>query len=188
MAVVTVSVADSAPFAQKWEMPNNYEGIRSPIPRGLITFTGTDAIATLSAGDETSYQLLLTMPPGFAYLLRLLHVRFVSDNLVANFGLFGHTFYSRTVDPINNQFSIVAPGVAINNAVVGQILWAPVATAPKLMLRGGDQMGIRLSDMDAGGSTAGDMLYFHQFYIFDIDQIDKWEVNTPIPVISHSSF
>jgi len=188
MTVVSVTVIDTEPYVRRWEMPVNYEGLRSPIPQGILTFSGTDAIATLAGGDQTAYRLNLVMPTGFAYLLKLLSLKFSSDNLVANFGLNGHAFFQRVVDPISNSFSIVSPGEDINAAVVAQIHWSPVSTAPKLLLRGLEQLGIRVSDMDAGGSSAGDMLYFCQFYIFDVDQIDKWEVNTPIPTISHTSF
>lgn len=188
MAVVSVSVLDAQPSATKWAMPNNYQGIRSPIPRGTITYRGTDAIATLSAGDETAYSLALTLPPGFAYLLKVCSLRFKSDSLVANFGLVGFSSYTRALDPISCQFSLISPGEAINNAVVAEIMWAPVATAPKLLLGGLDVQTFRVSDMDAGGSAAGDMLYYMQYYVFDVDQVDKWEVNTPIPIISHTSF
>lgn len=188
MAVVTVTVADSAPIATKWEMPGNYEGLRSPIPRGLVTFSGADAIATLSAGDETAYALTLTMPPGFAYLMKVLHVRFNSADLVANFGLIGHGEYVRSVDPVNCAFNLVSPGEAINAAVIATLKWGPGATTPKLVLLGGDTTSVRLSDMDAGGSSAGTMAYYIQFYVFDVDQVDKWEVNTPIPTISHTAF
>lgn len=188
MAVVTVTVTDAAPIATKWEMPGNYEGLRSPIPRGLISYYGTDAIATLSAGDETAYKLTLTMPPGFAYLLKAIMLRFQSDDLVANFGLRGLMSYGRSGEPQSPAFTLVSPGEIIVLAVQSNIIWAPVATTSKLMMLGADVLELRLSDMDAGGSTAGDIKYFAQFYVFDVDQVDKWEVNTPIPVISHTSF
>lgn len=188
MAIVTVSIADALPIATKWEMPANYEGIRSPIPRGIVTYSGTNPIATLSAGDETSYKLTLTMPPGFAYLLKTLHMRFISDDLVNNFNNIAQGFYGRAVDPIDTEFVIQTPGEAIIGAVVAFKLYGPIATTPKLLLLGDDTIGCRLADMDAGGSTAGDVLYYWQFYVFDVDQVDKWEVNTPIPTISHTSF
>lgn len=188
MAVIPIDIVDSTPYARKWEMPQNYEGLRSPIPRGFITFSGSDPVATLGAGDETSYKLKVVMPEGFAYLPKVMHLRFVSDDLVAQFGNEGFAIYIRAEDTILCQFSIQSPGKTINQAVTGEQEYGPLATTPKLLLAGGDSIAFRLSDMSAGGSTAGDMLYFIQLYVFDVDQVDKWEVNTPIPTISHTAF
>jgi len=188
MAVVTVSVTDSAPVATKWEMPPNYEGLRSPIPRGLITYAGTDAIATLTAGDETTYQLSLVMPPGFAYLPKMIQVLYRSDDLDANFNNLALGFYLRAIDKGTPHFSLQSPGEIIRNALDANIVWAPLPVTPKLVLQASDSMGIQCADMAPGGSSAGDMFYFMQFYVFDVDQVDKWEVNTPIPIISHTAF
>jgi len=191
MAVVTVAVVDSAPFATKWEMPNNYQGIRSPIPRGLITYQGSDAIATLSAGDETSYQLSTVMPPGFAYLPRNISLHFQSDDLVNNFGLNGLMIYN-FVGQLSNArrptYNLTSSGEAIGLAVIARKVWVPGTGTGKLLLTGGDSIVFQLSDMDSGGSTAGSLAYYIEYYVFDIDQVDKWEVNTPIPVIAHTSF
>lgn len=188
MAVVPVAITDSLPDAKKWEMPTTYDGLRSPIPRGLITFSGSDPIATLGAGDETAYTLTTVMPPGFVYLPRIMHVRFTSDDLVAQFGVNAFGVYVRNEDTINCKFNMQSPGVVINNAVVGELLYHPLPVTPKILLAGADSIQFRLSDMSAGGSTAGDMIYFVQLYVFDVDQVSKWEVNTPIPTISHTSF
>lgn len=192
MAVVTVTVADDAPNPRYWAGPGQYSGNRSPIPRGLITYTGADAIALKGAGDETVYALTLTMPPNFAYLLRNLMVTMVSDDLTNNFNLIGKGSYagdSFAFSLVNPPWNLISAGEFIEGAAVkASRIWVPGAGTPKLILQGGDRVAAELTDMDAGASTAGDMFYFYEFYVFDITQIDKWELNTPIPTISHTSF
>jgi len=189
MTVVTVTVADSTPRPTKWEMPSNYEGLRSPIPRGLLTFRGTSAIATLGAGDETSYTVIATLPGGFAYLPKALVLNFTSDDLVAQFNSLAFAFYGGS--PTRPVLNMVSPGVLVDRAVTGIQVWTPEAASSKQFINPatpGSSLGLRASDMSAGGSTAGDMSYFMEFYVFDVDQIDKWEVNTPIPTIGHTVF
>lgn len=187
MAVVTVSITDTVPVPTKWEMPPNYQGLRSPIPRGLVTFRGSDAIAVLASGDETAYSLTCVMPGGFSYLPRIFNQQFRSSGLDANFGLVGLGLYN--IGGANApKFPMVSPGVTTDLAVVEEIQWLPSKETMKVQIPGGQSMVFRFSDMDAAGSLGGNMVYYHEFYVFDVDQIDKWEVNTPIPVISHTSF
>lgn len=187
MAVVSVSVQDSIPLPTKWEMPTSQESLRTPIPRGVVTFSSSDPIATLSAGDETAYSVQCTMPGGFAYLPKVINLRFSSDDLVANFNLNAFGFYTRADGPVTFFWSLEGL-LVIDSAVEANIVWQPLPVTPKLYLLPGEQLTLRAADMDAGGSTAGDMFYFIELYVFDIDQIDKWATNTPIPIISHTSF
>lgn len=191
MAIVTVSVSDAAPVVRRWELPGNYDGLRSPIPIGTLLFRGFDAIATKGAGDETAYTLTLTMPGGAAYLPRSALIRFSSDDLTSNFSDLGFGFYLDDTTPANliNAFLLSAGGgLAADSAVVAEQIWSPAQGASKLILPPGGTLRFRVNDLAAGASTAGDMAYWVEFYIFNVDQVDKWEVNTPIPTISHTSF
>lgn len=192
MTVITVAATDDTPVPVRWESPNDYSGARSPIPSGLLIFAGDDAIAILGAGDETAYSLTITMPNGHAYLPRNLQHRFGSADLVNNFGDNGSVIYGLANPPmlsgLDARFNYISPGEYIVSAVVAERIWVPGLGAQKLLLRGGDTMVFVLSDMASGGSTAGTMRYWLEFYQFNVDQVDKWEVNTPTPVISHTSF
>lgn len=197
MAIITVTVADAEPTPTRWAMPPDPSVQRSPIPQGTITYSGEDAIATLAGGNQTSYGLNLTMPTGFAYLPRVVLVRFASDDITESWDATGEVLYTLTSagqaagGTFGSVFhAMLSPGAFVRSAAKASRLWVPAAGSPKLMLQGADVYGIALTDMDsgAGGSTAGDISYWVQFYVFNIDQIDKWEVNTPIPVISHVAF
>lgn len=196
MAIIPVSVAADPPTAKAWELPPGPQALRSPIPRGRITFAGTDAIATLVSGNQTQYTLSLTFPTGFVYLPRTLLLRYTSDDLdiswdanaIAFARLGGGVGTAGTVNGIS--WNLTSPGVSNIQAAVATRVWAPSSGSPKILFLGDDVLQFFLEDMDvaADGATAGDMSYWHDFYVFDVDQVDKWEINTPIPVISHVSF
>lgn len=190
MAVVSVSINDSTMNPRKWELPVNYLGLRSPIPIGLGHYVGTSAIATLSAGDETSVKVTLTMPTGFVFIPRTFNMAFISDDLVNNFNALGYWHYGidRHATSGFPQGTMKSPGNVIIDAIKAMKVYVPDVQAPKELLAGGDVARFRFADMDAGGSTAGDFWYFAEFYIYNVDQIDKWEVNTPVPIFNQASF
>lgn len=195
MAVVPVAITDETPLAFRWEVTGQEQQLRSPIPLGLIVFAGTDAIPALVAGDETNYSLVLTMPGGAVYLPRNLMQRARADALDNKWDNNGSGDYSRpslrtpigTGGATRTFFNMTSPGEINASAISGQRIWVPGSGTPKLLLGPGDTLTFNFIDM-AGDSDAGDMDYYHEFYIFNLDQVDKWEINTPIPVISHVSF
>lgn len=195
MTIVTKSVANNSPIPQQWELPTGPQVLRSPIPMGLVTFSGIDPIALKAAGDETSYILTLTMPKGFAYLPRYMVIRFSSDDLVAEWNLCGLGKYNRASrgevgagDVGATYFQLKAPGSNTQLALYKNFIWVADSGTPKLMLQENDTLVMYLEDMDAGETTAGDMNYWIEFYVYQVDQIDKWEINTPIPVLNHAAF
>lgn len=195
MTIITVAITNTNPTAWKWELPPSPDLLRSPVPRGVVKFHGDDAIATKIAGDETFYKLTLTMPTGFVYLPRYFVQRFDSDDLVAEWQLNAMGFYSLASKGSVAaggagaiHFNMTSPGALTLGAAAKNFMWTPPVGTPKLIMAGGDQINFYLADMDAGETTAGDMAYQHEFYVFDVDQIDKWELNTPIPVISQGAF
>lgn len=191
MAVVPVAINDAAPRGQQWSLEAGSAQQRSPIPRGLLVFSGTAAVALKDAANVTSVVLTLTMPTGGAFLPRNFNWRFQSDDLTNDFNVRGHAFYTRAA-PIDNGaaplFTMLSPGGYIVVGTIGALNWVPAPGSPKLMLAGGDTMTFSAQDQSSDASTAGDISYWMEFYVFDQDQIDKWQVNTPIPTISHTSF
>lgn len=186
MAVIPVTITDNNPEVQRWEMPANYDGLRSPIPRGILTYSlpaGT-AVAALDAANQTFISLAMNFPTGFTFLPRSLSFMFISDDLTNDFNNNAFGFYSGFL----GDFNITSPGEVIAGATVARRIWTIAPGTAKLFIPGGAQVGAQFVDMSADASTAGDFFYFCKFYIFDVDQITKWELNTPIPTIPHSSF
>lgn len=195
MAVIAVAVTSDAPTPLSWELPAGPQALRSPIPRGTVNFHGTIPIALKGANDESSFRLNLKMPTGFVYLPKDIMVRFVSDDEVNEWELLGNGTYSRasfgdsgTGGNGNTPFNLVSPGASFTLAAIKTTIWTAERGTPKLILAGDDQVVMFFADMDAGATTAGDMSWSCQFYVYDVDQIDKWEINTPIPVSSHGIF
>lgn len=196
MATVSVTITDAAPIPQRWGSLSDAAGLRSPIPQGLNIYgLGKTALVAKGAGDVTALSVVLTMPSGFAYLPRNIAVRVQSDTLVNNYGDNAYGFFTRATPKTSSievgaaqQFNLTSPGEFVNVAVSAGRIWVPGPGSAKLLLRGGDSVTMRFSDMDAGASPAGDEAHYAEFYVFNLDQVDKWEVNTPVPVIDHSSF
>jgi len=192
MTVVQVPIADALPVPRRWEMPSSPVALRSPVPQGVISYSTETAIAAKTNTDQTLINLVLTLPSGFAYLPRIIQATYQSDDLSNDFNNIANCFYNVAGVEAGigrPQMNLVSPGEHIFSAGTRAAkLWTPENAAPKLVLAGGDELTIVLADMSADSSAAGDFSYFVQFYVFDVDQVDKWEVNAPIPVISHTAF
>lgn len=196
MTVVKVDIEGASPTARKWALPEQGDLLRSPIPRGRVTYHGIQAIALKAAGDITSFRLNLTMPTGFVYIPRTVYIRFVSDDLVAAFDLLGNGVFklgptgSTNGDVGKIIFNMKSYGISQNYSGTAKAnqLWVPPVGTPKVILAGGDTMEFVLTDDDSSESTAGDMTWGIEFLVFDVDQVDKWELNTPIQVMNQGYF
>lgn len=190
MAVITLAITDGTPKAKAWETPPTPDTLRSPIPQGILVFSGTGTVLAKDAANQTSVQLSLVMPEGFAYLPRSAELRFESEDLVNDFGDNGLGFYTGSDFPSgqNPHFNVQSIGEIVHAATNADRIWTPQAGTPKLLLRETFTFDMRVADMSSDASPAGVASYYAEFYVFKVDQIDKWEINTPIPVISHVAF
>lgn len=190
MAVVPVFTTDATPDVSRWEMPANPDSLRSPIPRGIIKYDGTAAIPLKGAGDLTDFKLIITLPDGFAYLMKSAAIKMVSDDLTAQFNLFG----SMTVNINKSAAAAVSyPFNAHGNTIFGSgtragTIFTPVVGTAKFILMSDDVLDFRLQDDHADETPAGDAFWHIELFQYDVDQVLKYEVNTPIPVISQASF
>lgn len=190
MAVIDLSVIDALPAVSRWEMPANPDALRSPIPRGIIKYDGTTAVALKTAGNLTAFKVVTTLPDGFAYLMKSAVIKVVSDDLVNLWDLFG----ALTVNIDKDAAAAVSyPFNAFGTAILGSgtratKIFTPVTGTSKFILMSDDVVDFRLTDSDAAESPAGDIFWHIELYQYDVDQVLKYEVNTPIPVISQTSF
>ena len=67
------------------------------------------------------------------------------------------------------------------------ISWAPALNWPRMFVMGntGDTMAFVFNDPDvpAAGNVAGDIRLLAEFWMYDLDQVTKYPVNTAQPVI-----
>jgi len=188
MTIRFTDVTDNIPTIRYWETPESPEALRSPVPMGVLTFNGTVEVVAKISNDEMVIRLTHEMPSGFAYLPRSISVRYDSDDLTNNYNDNGFMFYGG-VPPGTTLWNLTSPGEFIGSGGADAIrVWTTTVGTPKILLQGGNTLGIRVADMAAGASAAGDFFWHHEFYQFQVQQIDKYEVNTPIPVISHVTF
>lgn len=188
MAVIQVVKTDALPFKKAWAMPPNPDSLRSPIPRGILTFEGSQAIALKAAGNITDFQLITTLPSGFGYISKSVSVKYVSDDLVNQFNVNGNSNVT-----LENGAAVSYPFTSPGNTLVGigtraTKIYVPDRGTNKFILTPSDVVDWRIQDDHADESPAGDIFYFVEFYQFDIQQITEWEVNTPIPIISHTAY
>lgn len=190
MAVIEVAITDSTPIPYAWENLGGEEQARSIVPRGKVLFVGNDIIPLKVAGNETQYNLTLTLPDGFAYIARYIVIRIVSTTLVLEFDLVGSGQFTRpslnlpTGFESNTWFAMDSPGAQNFKAVNKTQVYTPSRGSPKVICKGGDSMEFFLSDMDAGETPIANAIYEVEFLVFDLNQVDKWEINTPIPVLT----
>lgn len=192
MAVIAIALTDNAPVPIRWELPPGPSQIRSVVPVGLLVFTGSGAVTAKGAGDETNLTIALTMPGGVAFIPRNMMVSVTSADTVNEFELVG-TCDIITIPMIpgatqNPRFNMLAPGFNFAAAAVKQIVWVPDRGAIKPVMPADSIVTFNFADMDAGATSAATARWYTDFYVFELDQIDKWQINTPTPVTFASSF
>lgn len=189
MAVIPIALTDASPTLDIWETPETEDQLRSPIPKGVIRFDGTGAVALKGTNDETNLTIEFTMPDGYVYLPRFFTARYRSDDLVENFEANALAFYVFVTDANRSvSINLTSPGQFIEGAIQAEKIWVPGRGSPKLLMRPTDTFTAALADMDAGASTAGDLFWRGEFYCFEPNQVDKWQVHTPVPIINHAAF
>lgn len=190
MAVVSVIETDTTPTIRRWEMPAGPQGLRSPVPRGILCFNGTQAYAAKITTNQTNIRVVLNFPTGYVYLAKSLLLRIVSDDLVNDFNLVGGGNYVLAALSQNPHFNMECPGeVIVGLATQAAKIYGPTQySSPKYFINQNDAMGFNFADMSADASTAGDFIWNMEFFQYDVDQIDKFELNTPIPIVTSTSF
>lgn len=183
MSIITNSVTDAVPKPFAWENLGGAAQLSSVVPRGKLLYFGTTVIALKIAGDETTFNLTLELPPGFAYIPRYIAFRVVSTTLVLEFELIGSGQFLRpSIGTETTWFSIESPGASNYIATSKQQIYTPSRGSPKVVMKGGDSLRFFLADMDAGETPITNIIHMVEFLVFDVDQVDKWEINTPTPV------
>lgn len=190
MAVVPIALTDATPVPVLWDIPAEPQQLRSPIPKGLLVFGGSGAVTAKGAGDETNLSIALTLPSGLAYIPRNLMVSITSADLVIEFGLIGSCDIVTTIPGLgqNPRFNMICPGSNIAAAVLAQRLYVPDRGAIKPVMPESATVTFNFADMDAGATSAATARWYAEFYVFNPDQVDKWELNTPIPTINHTNY
>lgn len=183
MTVIAADTIDPGDETIRWEVPTDVILNNTPIPRGMRTYTGAGAVAALGANDETSVDITFTFPTAFNYLPRLLNISFVSDDLTTEFSNFGTLQY---LGSLTNLHPLLCDGAAFRAAVRSVQTFYPTGNWRR-WINGpdGDVVDLFLADISGDTSTAGDVVWYAEFLEYDIEQCQKWPVNTPVPVFTN---
>jgi len=184
MAVITAALNITGEI-ETWAVPKGPVIDHTPVPRGLLIHQGQVAIAAKITTNETRALTTLTMNSSFAYLLRDMTLTISSDDEVMDFQAAARVSFSQNgTDPNGELFSdgIVRVGAAL----LAQRIYHPSVNFPKLLFGGpgsGD-VTIDVGDVSTDASSAGDILFYASWFIYDLEQVRRWPINAPQPVIS----
>lgn len=187
MAVVSVTQTDTGDGLKSWRIPGEPLVNTTFIPRGIRTYSGSAAVAAKGAPDQTRCTITLTFPTNFHFLIKSFTCRFTSDDTVNDFNSTGAITYVRgvgtfTADPM---VEITSSGtINRGGAVAATKVYQMAVGAPRFMSNGaaGDSVLFDLADVSADASSAGDVLWLIEFFMFDQEQVLTWPINTCDPV------
>lgn len=182
MAIVNVVPGSAGEITKLWKIPPASRHTNSFIPRGIVTFEGSSSIAAKIAADQTRVQLTLSFSGSFCFALKNFSVRVTSDDQSNDFNNTGRVLFGAS--------GLSAECVATGNTYADSTLKAqkiytlPAGFGYPLMTGDTDDILVTLADVSADASSAGDVIWFVQAYMYDIEQCNNYQVNTPFPVIS----
>lgn len=188
MAVVSYNPTDAGDGITSWSIPPGTVMPGSFVPRHVRHYRGTQAIAAKGAGDEIRFQLQVTFPDPYIFLLKNLSFSFISDdvtNLWESVGIL--KFVEENVNPTFAEMiwtALASDGVCMVDSVQRSVrTWRTNAGAPRPFIdppRG--NVEVALCEQDAGAGIAGDVFWSIDFYAFDRDQALTWPIHTAAPV------
>lgn len=189
MTVISVAVTDTGRNNVTWEVPPDPRLIDSPIPRGLRNYGGTTAIAALGTNDETQVTITLEFPTAFNWLCKSATIEFSSDDLTSEFSNLGVIEYrpaGASDFGVMKRYEIFSNGQSFPGGARSSQIYAPTGTW-RQWIDGPNQdtVTLRISDVSNDTSTAGDVRWTADFWMYDIAQCLKWPVNTAVPNLTY---
>ncbi len=190
MAVISVTATDTGEIADQWSVPGGAILANTSVPRGLLRFNGTTAIAALLAADQTRIQITLNFQAPYAYILRNVNVMIGLDSGTTNdFEQSGTFQYSlATTSTSQPAFELRNDGLMFETTTMKprrhyRLLGDNVG--PKLWIDGDrDDIKLVFADVSADATVAGDIFWNADFWMYDNEQKNQFPVNSPDPVIA----
>jgi len=175
MAIVSVTVTDPGTLELWTTIPGPIDQI-SPVPRGLRNYNGTLAIAALGAGDETAVGVTFAFPGAYVYLPRDITINFTSDDTTSEFDDQG--VMRVTNRDGNSHYGLHSDGIAHFGATtLAMNVWRPMGGYRQWMSGSDDMILLSVQDMSGDASTAGDIRWNANFWVFDVEQVQNFAAN-----------
>lgn len=190
MALVIQNVAMTSSYVP-YERPPQTLTLWSAIPRGLQSFiVANEALDLIAVGDGALLNLQATLPPNFGYVMQDLNLTLAQDS--------AGTGWTASMS-LNLQFFYRAPGILA--AVAGNWPQEMISTSqdsstrqlrvrtpwpsfPIIGAPGTSGVLVNISTFNNAGNAvaAGVINAWISFWQFDLEQIRKYPINSPIPV------
>ncbi len=197
MAIITTTTTAPAVISTIHEVAPGAIQEGTTIPRGTALYAGILPVAALVATNQRAVVVNLTFGSSNVFLLKNLTFSYVADTVEENsFVTAGVGKYHLSIlDPISSadigpQFGLESPGsVGVGTTLESTRTWHLVNNWPRTFIHGetGDTMSFHFADPDpgAGGKVAGDLFFFGEFWIYDIEQVKRFPVHNPFPVVCY---
>lgn len=191
MAIVTVQATDAGDHQTLWAVPPDAKLDKSPIPRGIRHYHGEAAVAALGSGDQTAVIITFTFPTNFIYLARNISLMFSSDDTTEEFDQFG--IMRLTTGILQHEYSLRSEGTGrYGGTLLAERVWRPMGAYREWIGPGTGDLGagavqLCVQDMSSDTSTAGDIFWNADFWIYDIEQCMNYPANLFEQLIPYST-
>ncbi len=177
-----------------YERPPQPMTLWTAIPRGLLTlYLRNWPLDAKALNDEMLLEMTGVLPPNFGYVMSDANLYLQQDEAidwinVVNLNLQNYFRFNRLVDAVALSSSW-AQEFPINDVIDGGRAISVVNPWPSFPMIGatgttGIQINFSTGNAGAAATTAGVFNVFLSFWQFDLEQIRKYPINSPIPVQS----
>lgn len=187
MAIVTTTI-EMTPTYRPFERPPDAAALWTAIPRGLRGFVVENAVLDAKPLNDDQ-QLILTgvLPSNFAYIFAEISLRLLVDVAAAwdtEYTLILQDFYQGRPDLIG-QWNFDFASSNLQSTARGQGHTAVQQVPKQPMWNPRDTPGIDINISTFNGTdpvgAAGNVWAFINFWEFDLEQAQKYPINTPFP-------
>lgn len=184
----------ATPVYIPYERPPDSVALWTAIPRGLFSFVVSAALDAKAIGDEALVSILGTLPPNFAYVMEGAHWNIVQNRAFdwedrVNLNL--QNFFR---SPVNTGVALTANyahGSQTNaqnsqtRSIISSNNTEPWPSFPMVAPDGTSGVAINFSGWNndtVNATTVGTINFWISFWQFDLEQIRKYPINSPLPV------
>lgn len=191
MALVTTTIAMKSVWTP-YERPPDQVALWSAIPRGLQSFVvDTGALDAKPINDDQLVVLTATLPNNFGYVMADAGLNLAQDRAVdwqANSTVNLQNFFQATTDISVGLSYTWHQGFKadLDNTIILMDVRQPWPAFPMVAPRGTSGILVVISAFNgnATAAAAGTVNSFISFWQFDLEQLRKYPINSPIPTHS----
>lgn len=177
MAIVSITVQDTGDQDTLWGVPADTQMNKGPIPRGSRHYHGQLAVAALGSGDQSVVRVTLTFPTKFVWIPKSISIWFQSDDATEEFEAAGQIVYRDSVD---HKFSLASELSFTGVTNLASRIYRPAGYYRRWINTVAEpqtNLDLIITDQSADTSTAGDVFWSCDFWMYDKEQCLNYPVN-----------